>query len=433
MLEPVGAALGRDPDAAWQHRALTPAAEHEIGPAAGRDLDAAQQFRTFAAVARFGIVGAAAGRDREAARLRRTFAAITRYAIIALLPTMAGMVSAQQPPAPVVQVAPVSRTELAPTVAVPGTIYSRNEVQITAGVAGQLTWVAEPGTVVVAGEALARVDRESLLLQRAEQEALLERAEINIRQLSSQLRRQTELQNERLVSEFELEQTEANRDLAVADAKIIKVRMRQIDDQVRRADVRAPFTGIVISRVRRAGEDVARGEVLGQLTDIQTLEVRAFVPLKHLPRTEVGQALDIFATEARHAGTIRALVPTGDVRSQTFEARIDLPLDASVDWTVGQLVSVAIPIRPKELALTIPRDALVLRTDGAFVFRINADNKAEQVRVSIGDSAGDLIAVTGDLEEGDRVAIRGAENLSEGAAVRIMMSQTSAPSAARDG
>lgn len=352
---------------------------------------------------------------------------------IVLCLALSSTAGAEQPPAPVVQVAQVSRTELAPTVAVPGTIYSRNEVQITAGVAGQLTWVAEPGTVVAAGEALASVDTESLLLQRAEQEALLERAEINVRQLSSQLRRQRELQSEKLVSEFELEQTEANRDLADADAKIIKVRIRQIDDQIRRADVRAPFTGIVISRLRRAGEDVARGEVLGQLTDIQTLEVRAFVPLKHLPRTEVGQALDIFATDARHAGTIRALVPTGDVRSQTFEARIDLPLDATVDWTVGQLVSVAIPIRPKELALTIPRDALVLRTDGAFVFRISAENKAEQVRVAIGDSTGELIGVTGELEEGDRVAIRGAENLTEGAEVRILMSQTAAPGVAREG
>ena len=67
------------------------------------------------------------------------------------------------------------------------------------------------------------------------------------------------------------------------------------------------------------------------------------------------------------------------------------------------------------------------------MFRINADNKAEQVRVSVGDSAGELIAVTGELQEGDRVAIRGAENLTEGADVRIMMSQTAAPSPTRDG
>jgi len=334
----------------------------------------------------------------------------------------------QQAPARVVHISTVSRTEVAPTVAVPGTIYSRNDMQITAAVAGQLIMVAEPGTVVQKGEPVARIDKRTLLLQRAEQEALLERADINIRQLESQLRRQRELGSSNLVSEFELEQTESNRDLAVSDANITKVRIRQIDDLLRRADIRAPFSGVVINRTRRAGEDVARGEILGQMTDIRNLEVRAFVPLKHLPRTVAGQAIDIFATDVAHTGTIRSLVPTGDVRSQTFEARIDLPVDATQDWTVGQLVSVAIPIRARQLALAVPRDALVLRQNGSFVFRINAENKAEQIKVDIGDSAGELVAVNGALAEGDRVAIRGAENLSDGADVRILVSESGSTS-----
>lgn len=334
---------------------------------------------------------------------------------------------AQQMPARVVQISTVSRTEVAPTVSVPGTVYSRNEAQITAGVAGRLVMVAEPGTAVRKGDLVARIDKQSLRLQRAEQEALLERAQINVRQLESQLRRQKELASSSLVSEFELEQTEANRDLALSDADIIGVRIRQIDDLLQRADVRAPFPGVVISRNRRAGEEVARGEVLGQLTDIENLEVRAFVPLKHLPRTAAGQAIDVFAIDVAHTGTIRALVPTGDVRSQTFEAHIDLPEHATRDWTVGQLVSVAVPIRARQLALAVPRDALVLRQAGSFVFRINAENKAEQVKVDIGDSAGDLVAVHGELAEGDRVAVRGAENLSEGAEVRILVSESTSP------
>lgn len=356
-----------------------------------------------------------------------------RALVVASLLVMAYPALAQQPPASVVQVAEVRRIELAPTVAVPGTVFSRNDVQVTAGVAGQLEMVAEPGTVVRKGEPVAIIDKTTLLLQRAEQEALLARAEINIRQLESQLRRQRGLSDRNLVSEFDLEQTEANRDLAVSDANITKVRIRQIDDQIRRADILAPFTGVVISRERRAGEDVARGEVLASLTDVQNLEVRAFVPLKHLPRTIVGEALSIFASEASHAGKIRSLVPTGDVRSQTFEARIDLPTSATGDWTVGQLVSVAIPIRARQVTLTIPRDALVLRSDGAFVFRINGDDKAEQVAVELGDSKGDLIAVSGALTEGDLVAVRGAENLREGADVRIMVSSAQKPAETGEG
>lgn len=331
---------------------------------------------------------------------------------------------AQQPQAPVVQIGYVAEADIAPTVAVPGTIYSRNDVLVTAGVAGQLVMVAEPGTTLRAGDPAARIDTTPLLLQRAEQEVLLERAEINIRQLNSQLGRQRELQGSNLVSEFELEQTEANRDLAESDAKITRVRLRQIDDQIRRADVRAPFTGVVINRLHRAGEDVARGDVLAQITDVRNMEVRAFVPLKHLPRTVVGDTIDVFATDTRFAGTIRALVPTGDVRSQTFEARIDLPQLASDHWAVGQLVSVGVPIRNGGHSLAIPRDALVLRQNGSFVFRISDANKAERVEVEIGDSSGELIAVKGALSAGDRVAVRGAENLRDGSDVRIIVSQS---------
>jgi RND family efflux transporter MFP subunit len=355
-----------------------------------------------------------------------------RYLLASLPMFIATAALGQQPPAPVVQIAHVTETEVAPTVAVPGTIYSRNDVQVTAGVAGQLTMVSEPGTMVQAGDTIASIDKQPLLLQRAEQEVLLERAEINIRQLNSQLRRQLELQGGNLVSEFDLEQSEANRDLAIADAKLIKVRIRQIDDQIRRADVRAPFSGVITSRERRAGEDVSRGEILSAMTDIQNMEVRAFVPLKHLPRTVVGDSIDVFATDTQFAGNIRSLVPTGDIRSQTFEARIDLPANASGSWTVGQLVSVGIPIRSGELSLAIPRDALVLRQDGSYVFRINDENKAERIAVDIGDSAGDMIAVSGLLAKDDRVAVRGAENLREGAEVKIMVSQQEVPRASND-
>lgn len=46
--------------------------------------------------------------------------------------------------------------------------------------------------------------------------------------------------------------------------------------------------------------------------------------------------------------------------------------------------------------------------------------------VDIGDSEGELIAVAGALREGDRIAIRGAENLSDGAEVRIASSTLAA-------
>jgi multidrug efflux pump subunit AcrA (membrane-fusion protein) len=84
------------------------------------------------------------------------------------------------------------------------------------------------------------------------------------------------------------------------------------------------------------------------------------------------------------------------------------------------MVSAAIPMRAARDSLVVPRDALILRQDGTFVFRINAEDKAERIAVVTGESTGNLIAVDGDLNEGDRIVIRGAETLTEGRGVNII-------------
>ena len=77
----------------------------------------------------------------------------------------------------------------------------------------------------------------------------------------------------------------------------------------------------------------------------------------------------------------------------------------------------------------MPRDALVLRHNGSFVFRISDDNNAEKIEVEIGDFVGRAGRGHGSLQPGDRVAVRGAENLSEGASVKVMLSQSTGSAA----
>lgn len=139
-----------------------------------------------------------------------------------------------------------------------------------------------------------------------------------------------------LVSEFDIEQTEANRDLAISDTDIIKVRIRQIDDQIRRANVRTPFSGIVISCTHRAAWILGRYESRTVLTAMG---------------------------------------------GRKYESTTEIPNRLS-----GPEIS-GLPLVP--------------RHNGSFVFRINTENKAERIKVTIGDSAGNLTAVSGSLVEGD--------------------------------
>ena len=344
---------------------------------------------------------------------------ITLALSVGLLVMGVAMAQPDMPPSPVA-VEFVQRTMVVPTIPVTGTIYSRNELQITAGIAGELQFTVEPGTQVAGGDLLARIDNTSLQLQRAEQEAALERARAQLRYLDAQLKRQTDLASSNSFAANDLEQTQSTRDVAASDLRIAELRIKQIDDQLKRSEVRAQFAGVVTERLRREGETIATGTVIGRVTDTQNLEVRVLTPLRYSGRVSPGHDISVFGYESRFAGVVRTVVPPVDMRTQAFELRIDLPQAAFDTWTVGQLVSAAIPMRAERDSLVVPRDALILRQDGTFVFRINADNKAERITVVTGESAGDQVAVAGQLNEGDRIVIRGAETLSEGREVSII-------------
>lgn len=343
---------------------------------------------------------------------------------VALLAVGATAVAQPQMPPATVVVEPVERMRISPTVPVTGTVYSRDDVQITLGVDGQLEFVAEPGTRVKKGDVIARIDTTQLELSRAEQAAQAERARAQLRFLDAQLRRQQDLADTNVLAANELEQTQSQRDVAASDLRIAEVRLKQIDDQLERAVVRADFTGVITERPRREGEDVTRGTVIARLMDTERLEVRVLAPLRYQGRVAIGDRLKLFGFEREAAGQVRSMVPATDPRQQAFELRIDI--DGNADWAVGELVSVAIPLRTASDVLAVPRDALILRQDGNYVFRVTPEGTAERISVTIGDSTGEHIAIEGGLKEGDNVVVRGGESLAPGQPVEILEAAESA-------
>lgn len=351
-----------------------------------------------------------------------------RFVIASVLWLVSSTAVAQQqvPPAAVV-VQPVERMQMSPTVPVTGTVYSRGDVQITLGVEGQLDFVAEPGTRVKKGEVIARIDTTQLELSHAEQQAQAERARAQLKFLDAQLRRQQGLADTNVLAANELEQTQSQRDVAASDLRIAEVRLKQIDDQLQRATVRADFAGVIIERLRNVGEDVSRGTIVARMLDTERLEVRVLAPLRYQGRVTIGDELRLFGYEREATGTVRSMVPATDPRQQAFELRIDM--NGVAPWSVGELVSVAIPLRTASDVLAVPRDALILRQDGSYVFRVSKEGTAERIAVAVGDSSGDRIAIEGELVEGDQVVVRGGESLQPGQAVEVLNGRQSAVAA----
>ncbi|MEM7279646.1 MAG: efflux RND transporter periplasmic adaptor subunit [Pseudomonadota bacterium] len=312
----------------------------------------------------------------------------------------------------------VIATSFAPTVPAAGTVFSRNESQITAGMAGRLNWVAEPGDTIQAGSPVATFDCEMLEIQRERQLAEADRAKINLDALDSEIKRLTAVLESSVISELQLDRTTASRDLAKSDLRIAKISIRETDSQLSRCAVLAPFSGVVTVQARNAGEDVERSTMLAAMTDTENLEVRASVPIRYLPRMRTGDVAQVRMNELQIESRIRRIVPAANSQSQTFEVRLELPANAKDLVASGQLVSTRLPLIPNA-ALTVPRDSVVLREEGTFVMRIGSDATVERVAVEVRDATGDSIAIQGALQSGDVIAVRGAEALDDGEQVAV--------------
>jgi RND family efflux transporter MFP subunit len=329
-----------------------------------------------------------------------------------------GIAAAQGgPPSPAVRIAEARITQLAPSIQVPGTVVSRNDARISAEVGGRLTWIAEIGATIAAGEPVARIDDAELLLQRAEFQGTLAAQESRRGFLEREADRLRRLAAENNAAKNRLDEIESDLQAATSDISVARARLGQVELQLERTRVRAPFGGIVTERLRTPGEHTRAGDEVVRLVDPGSLEVVARAPLPSLGFVGPGTEVNFHSQWHAGTGTIRTLVPFGDSRSHMFELRLDIE---QTPWRIGENVRLAVPSAPPAEVLAVPRDALVLRREGASVFRIGENGTAEQVEVMPGLGAGDLVAITGSLKAGDRVVIRGAERLRTGQSVNIL-------------
>jgi len=71
-------------------------------------------------------------------------------------------------------------------------------------------------------------------------------------------------------------------------------------------------------------------------------------------------------------------------------------------------------------AVTVPRDAIVIRQNHSYVLRVTRANTVEELDVTPGAGIADVVEVRGPLAAGDRLVIRGGERLATGQAVRVV-------------
>jgi len=343
------------------------------------------------------------------------------------LPLLAGLMLAalpapvlaqNGPPPALVEVAPATEEQMAPVITVPGTIVSLGDSRIAAEIAGRVTWVAPEGTLVKAGDEVARIDDRNLKLTLGRNEAQVKRLEARIGYLKLDLDRLHELAATNHTPTSRVEEAESN--LAMTEQELAEARLQRDQTKVdlSRTSVRAPFPGRIVRRLAQAGEYATPGRELARLVDTEHLEVTAQAPvsLAHVLADGIGVTLKDGTRLVD--SELRAIVPVGDTASRTMEVRAKVP--AGSGFVVGSPVQIALPSSTPERVVAVPRDALVLRADATYIFRVNGENKAEQIMVETGAAEGTRIAVRGDdIGAGDKIVVRGGERLRAGQDVQV--------------
>jgi RND family efflux transporter MFP subunit len=320
-----------------------------------------------------------------------------------------------EPPAALVDLVAVRSEMIAQQIWVPGTVVSRTDSKIASEVAGRITWMAEVGDLVQEGEVLAKLDDHLFKLEFAQNQSNISKWQAKVEQLQRRQKRFATMlklsnssmdQQEEIISELEI----ARQELVQAGiaSELTQYRLSQ-------TQVKAPFKALVVNRLQSIGEYTSTGMDIMRIVDTSNVEASIKAPLSAVPYIKQGMQVAVKSPKTQKQEVIRAIVPVGNTQSRMMEVRVSLEPG---DFAIGSAVRIALPHSDFHQAITVPRDALVLRKSGSFIYIVDEQNIARQIEVQTGIGVGDRIEVICELDDSAQVVVRGAERLRPGQKVR---------------
>ena len=333
-----------------------------------------------------------------------------------------------------------------------GYVTARRRATVSSMVTGKVIEVnVEEGMAVRKGQVLARLDDSTLQaalgLYRAQLEAAkrqIPESEVRLEQARVQLQRQERLRKEGLNTPNDIDNAKAEVDSLVARIasaqETVKVAESQIAMQQTAIDdtvIRAPFSGIALSKDAQPGEMVSPVSAGGGFTrtgistivDMSSLEIEVDVNESYINRVSAGQpvtaVLDAYPGFEIPASVI-AVVPTADRQKATVLVRIGFKkLDPRIlpDMGVGVTflreadASAASQSAAQSVTL-VPQGAVKTDSGTTFVFLVNGQT-VERRAVKIGGTDGDRVEVLAGLKGGDRVVVSPPPELAPGKLIEI--------------
>jgi membrane fusion protein, multidrug efflux system len=351
-----------------------------------------------------------------------------------------GPAASQQPPsAPSVGVIKVERKPVTEATEFLGRIQAVERVNLSARVTAFLVRRQfVEGTEVKQGALLYQLERDPFEADVQAKEALITQIEAQLKNASLSLSRARQLLATSAGTQASADTAEANQQALVGQLLGAQAQLRQSHINLAYTEIRAPIDGKVSHTTVTPGNVVSPSfGVLTTIVSQDPMYVVFSVPVR--TALELQQRID---RESFDVVRVKIKLPDGrlydqtgklDFLNNTISANTDtLQLRATIanpaqgvageaavsgvnrELVDGEFVTILLEgARPVE-ALTVPRTAVLSDQTGDYVYVVNAEGKAEQRRLKIGQSTPTTAVVLSGLDEGQMVIVEGLQRVRPG-------------------
>ena len=271
--------------------------------------------------------------------------------------------------------------------------------------------LVEEGDAVKKGQLLARLDTEEVQARVQEAEARFDNATRNVERLEK-------LYRNKVVSLDQLQDAETDLDVARSQLSVARFNLRY-------SNIQAPQDGRIIRRTIETSELVAPNQVAFVLADesrgwiMRTgLSDRKVVLIRHNDPVDV--RFDPWPLQS-FTGRVSEIAEAAEERSGLFEVEIALAPVEKIRLRDGYVGRITIEPGVQERVVKLPALSLVSAMSPlGTVYVLNDDNTVSSRKVRIHYLEDSDIAISGELENGEKVVTTGAAFLHEGDKVRVV-------------
>ncbi|UUX49183.1 efflux RND transporter periplasmic adaptor subunit [Nisaea acidiphila] len=291
-------------------------------------------------------------------------------------------------------------------VVVAGRTAASRHIELKAQILGKVVKIgATEGAPVTGGETIIRFDPE-------DREAKRQMAKARIEQRETEFTAADKLANKGF-------QAKTQRAATYADLQEAKADLAEIEEEIRRLAIKAPFDAILDDIQVELGDVVQSGDPVATLYDLDPILVVAQVSEQERVKLAVGRpgaARLLDGTQL--TGTIRYITAAADPQTRTFKVELEVP-NPGMQIEQGITAGMVLPL-PEILAHKLSAGIFTLNDDGQLGVMIVGEGGIVRFRtVTVVDSDADWAYVTG-LPDRVKLISVGQEFVSDGEKVRAV-------------